>query len=1052
MKDRAPIPRREGSVEMEVFTELVLLSSDKRFGFSVMGGADEGFSPRVDEIAAGSPADRADLEVGDEILEVNGESLENATHSEIIAHIHKCIKSRTICLRVKRRNGLPPDLTESSNSIQQAYVIAVEDQAKERLERLAERNRVKPIDMTNMPELTDKSKSDMNGVVDSPVYVASIPKNGLSNGDTTLHDGGSPVELLHRKDIVDDPIISPVKKDSQKLVLDYGKLNGPNGAIVNGNGEPRANGPTSLHHDETDLNGDADPFRESSSDTTIPSNNSTMSSDSTAQMNGPIATVNHVPSNNVPREVPVDCPPNFVAQSGMKDPPPAYTHPSSEASTPINTPQTPPPTPIHPPDPKETQDNTNMDLAGAAIAASSLPVSNSPVPRGGPGMGSARFRQHQEEVRRRREEEERRTREAEQLVREGSIRMRKLEENPVPLLQERQLEGVDNPLFEDDDAGSVPPKPGSEARKSVELDELFSSLGHIQGKLNSREADDVAFLKSLFHDSDFQTAVRIHNLVSDVYDKPEPPVPVATNAVEVAQELKTLLPTTRSQDAEELAHILNKPNLGGLLLAHDRVAAREVLPPNPDDELLERASQYTEDTVKIVRIDKSQEALGATVRNDGDAVVIARIVKGGAAEKSGLLHEGDEVLEINGKEVRGKSVNEVCDMMAEAVGTITFLLIPCQDRRQKGLDGVVHVRAHFDYDPLDDMYIPCRELGLSFQKGDILHIVNQDDPNWWQSFREGEEDQSLAGLVPSRSFQQQREAMKQTLEDDKEPKKKGGLNVGVGSPPPGKLLCAKKNKKKKKKKVLYNAAQNEDYDLEEILTYEEVVLYQQPGDSRRPVVLIGPPNVGRHELRQRLMESDPEKYTAAVPHTSRSRKDQEVDGKDYHFIPRGQFEQDILSGKFVEHGEYEKNIYGTSLEAIRRVINSNKVCVLNLHPQLHRPHQGLAGPRSGRTICWALKILKSSDLKPFIVFVAPPGLEKLRQLRNKMGDHPKDEELRETIEKARDIELNFGHYFDYVIVNGDLDRAYNELLREIGRLETEAMWVPASWVSSASST
>ncbi|XP_019624648.1 PREDICTED: MAGUK p55 subfamily member 5-like isoform X6 [Branchiostoma belcheri] len=1007
--------------EMEVSTELVLLSSDKRFGFSVMGGADEGFSPRVDEIAAGSPADRADLEVGDEILEVNGESLENATHSEIIAHIHKCIKSRTICLRVKRRNGLPPDLTESSNSIQQAYVIAVEDQAKERLERLAERNRVKPIDMTNMPELTDKSKSDMNGVVDSPVYVASIPKNGLTNGDPTLHDGGSPVELLHRKDIVDDPIISPVKKDSQKLVLDYGKLNGPNGAIVNGNGEPRANGPTSLHHDETDLNGDTDPFQESSSDTTLPSNNSTMSSDSTAQMNGPMVTVNHVPSNNVPREVPVDCPPNFVAQSGMKDPPPAYTHPSSEASTPINTPQTPPPTPIHPPDPKETQDNTNMDLAGAAIAASSLPASNSPVPRGGPGMGSARFRQHQEEVRRRREEEERRTREAEQLVREGSIRMRKLEENPVPLLEEKKLEGVDNPLFEDDDAGSVPPKPGSEARKSVELDELFSSLGHIQGKLNSREADDVAFLKNLFHDSDFQTAVRIHNLVSDVYDKPEPPVPVATNAVEVSQEVKTLLPTTRSQDAEELAHILNKPNVGGLLLAHDRVAAREVLPPNPDDGIIERASQYTEDTVKIVRIDKSQEALGATVRNEGDAVLIARIVKGGAAEKSGLLHEGDEVLEINGKEVRGKSVNEVCDMMAEAVGTITFLLIPCQDRRQKGLDGVVHVRAHFDYDPLDDMYIPCRELGLSFQKGDILHIVNQDDPNWWQSFREGEEDQSLAGLVPSRSFQQQREAMKQTLEDDKEPKKKG------------KLLCAKKNKKKKKKKVLYNAAQNEDYDLEEILTYEEVVQYRQPADSRRPVVLIGPPNVGRHELRQRLMESDPEKYTAAVPHTSRSRKDQEVDGKDYHFIPRGQFEQDILAGKFVEHGEYEKNIYGTSLDAIRRVINSNKVCVLNLHPQ-------------------ALKILKSSDLKPFIVFVAPPGLEKLRQLRNKMGDHPKDEELRETIEKAREIELNFGHYFDYVIVNGDLDRAYNELLREIGRLETEAMWVPAAWVSSASST
>ncbi|KAL0280697.1 UNVERIFIED_CONTAM: hypothetical protein PYX00_001916 [Menopon gallinae] len=53
----------------------------------------------------GSPADKADLEVGDEILEVNGRSMEEATHTEVISHIHQCIRSRTICLRVKRRSG-----------------------------------------------------------------------------------------------------------------------------------------------------------------------------------------------------------------------------------------------------------------------------------------------------------------------------------------------------------------------------------------------------------------------------------------------------------------------------------------------------------------------------------------------------------------------------------------------------------------------------------------------------------------------------------------------------------------------------------------------------------------------------------------------------------------------------------------------------------------------------------------------------------------------------------------------------------------------------------
>lgn len=44
---------------------------------------------------------------------------------------------------------------------------------------------------------------------------------------------------------------------------------------------------------------------------------------------------------------------------------------------------------------------------------------------------------------------------------------------------------------------------------------------------------------------------------------------------------------------------------------------------------------------------------------------------------------------------------------------------------------------------------------MSFQKGDILHVMNQQDPNWWQAYRDGEEDQSLAGLIPSKSFQQQ---------------------------------------------------------------------------------------------------------------------------------------------------------------------------------------------------------------------------------------------------------------------------------------------------------
>ena len=64
------------------------------------------------------------------------------------------------------------------------------------------------------------------------------------------------------------------------------------------------------------------------------------------------------------------------------------------------------------------------------------------------------------------------------------------------------------------------------------------------------------------------------------------------------------------------------------------------------------------------------------MRNDGESVVVGRIVRGGVAERSGLLHEGDEILEVNGVEVRGKSINDVCDLVASMTGTITFLIVP----------------------------------------------------------------------------------------------------------------------------------------------------------------------------------------------------------------------------------------------------------------------------------------------------------------------------------------------------------------------------------------
>lgn len=127
-----------------------------------------------------------------------------------------------------------------------------------------------------------------------------------------------------------------------------------------------------------------------------------------------------------------------------------------------------------------------------------------------------------------------------------------------------------------------------------------------------------------------------------------------------------------------------------------------------------------------------------------------------------------------------------------------------------------------------------------------------------------------------------REAVKQSLLGETESREKSKR---------GTLLCAKTHKKKKKK-VPYSTAFNDgklynnlqiyfscylifdhsspslfdstDFDAEEIPTYEEVALYYPRTSFKRPVVLIGPPNIGRHELRQRLMQES-DRFAAAVP-------------------------------------------------------------------------------------------------------------------------------------------------------------------------------------------
>ncbi|XP_053192411.1 MAGUK p55 subfamily member 5b isoform X1 [Scomber japonicus] len=604
-----------------------------------------------------------------------------------------------------------------------------------------------------------------------------------------------------------------------------------------------------------------------------------------------------------------------------------------------------------------------------------------------------RIQHYQEELRKKREEDNRAKHDIDP---NASLRLKKLSQNPKV--------GIDNPTFE----GKEKAKKEVSAQVHVaELEEFLQALKCVQHSLTDTQSQlDVELVLQLLAKEDFKNAYNIYNAVSQNMNRSNTSSPLTVQAQDLCQEVQKILQSNQQKEGLELKALLTNPHLQALMQVHDSVAVHEMEEEN--------VTQYLGETVKLVRLEKTRDTpLGATVRNDMDSVVVSRVVKGGAAERSGLLSEGDEILEINSIPVRGKHVNEVHDLLQQMHGTLTFLLIPSsQIKPAPHRQTVMHVRAYFDYDPSDDPFVPCRELGLSFQKGDILHVISQDDPSWWQAYRDGDEDnQPLAGLVPGKSFQQQRETLKKTITDR-------------SREPQGKLWSAKKGKKQRKKSV---STFSKTTDLDDILTYEEMSLYHQPANRKRPIALIGPTNSGHDELRRRLLSIEPEKFAVAVPHTTRNPRIHERNGREYNFVSRPGFESDMSAGKFIESGEYEKNLYGTSTDSVRHIINSGRICLLCLHTR-------------------SLRVLRSSNLKPYVIFIAPPSQERLRTLLASEGKTPKPEELKEVIEKAREMEQNFGHFFDATIVNTDPSQAFHELRRLIEKLDTEPQWVPTSWL------
>uniref|UniRef100_A0A8C6Y7U1 MAGUK p55 scaffold protein 7 n=1 Tax=Naja naja TaxID=35670 RepID=A0A8C6Y7U1_NAJNA len=563
------------------------------------------------------------------------------------------------------------------------------------------------------------------------------------------------------------------------------------------------------------------------------------------------------------------------------------------------------------------------------------------------------------------------------------------------------------------------------------LYELLASLpAQLQPHVDNQE--DMTFLWDMFGEKSLHSLVKIHEKLHH-YEKKNP-VPMLHGASALADDLAEELQNKPvNNEIRELLQLLSKPSLKALLSVHDIVAEKSydpVLPPMPDD------IDNEEDSVKIIRLVKNREPLGATIKRDENtgAVVVARIMRGGAADRSGLIHVGDELKEVNGISVADKKPEEIIQILSLSQGAITFKIIPSIKEENSSKEGKIFMKALFDYNPSEDKAIPCKEAGLPFRKGDILQIMSQDDATWWQAKLESDAN-PRAGLVPSKHFQERRLALRRSDVQFRPLKISNKKSSGF------RRSFRLSRKDKKTNKTMYECKKSDQYDTADVPTYEEVAKYRrQPNEKYRLIVLVGPVGVGLNELKRKLLISDTHHYGVTVPHTTRPRRSQESDGVEYTFISKHLFETDIQNNKFIEYGEYKNNYYGTSIDSVRTVLAKNKVCLLDVQPH-------------------TVKHLRTLEFKPFVIFIKPPSIERLRETRKnakiisskdeKGAAKPfQEEDFQEMIKSAQIMESQYNHLFDKVVVNDDLTTAYNELKTIFDKLERETFWVPVSWVHS----
>ncbi|XP_051004878.1 disks large homolog 2 isoform X4 [Acomys russatus] len=440
---------------------------------------------------------------------------------------------------------------------------------------------------------------------------------------------------------------------------------------------------------------------------------------------------------------------------------------------------------------------------------------------------------------------------------------------------------------------------------------------------------------------------------------------------------------------------------------------------------LQRAISLEGEPRKVV-LHKGSTGLGFNIvgGEDGEGIFVSFILAGGPADLSGELQRGDQILSVNGIDLRGASHEQAAAALKGAGQTVTIIAqyqpedyarfeAKIHDLREQMMNHSMssgsgslrtnqkrslYVRAMFDYDKGKDSGLPSQ--GLSFKYGDILHVINASDDEWWQARRVTlDGDSEEMGVIPSkRRVERKERARLKTVKFNAKP----GVIDSKGDIP---------------------GLGDDGYGTKTLRGQEDLILSYEPVSRQeinytRPVIILGPM---KDRINDDLISEFPDKFGSCVPHTTRPKRDYEVDGRDYHFvISREQMEKDIQEHKFIEAGQYNDNLYGTSVQSVRFVAERGKHCILDV---------------SGN----AIKRLQVAQLYPIAIFIKPKSLEPLMEMNKRLTE----EQAKKTYDRAIKLEQEFGEYFTAIVQGDTLEDIYNQCKLVIEEQSGPFIWIPS---------